>query len=819
MRRFSISLEDRILQMATDDGESRTKTTNQQKQTEAKTDAQKAEEKLNKEVEKGVELNDQLYERLVASIAKSKELFDIKQSIFNLTDEKVELLKAELILQDSYLNDLGLNVEHQEKLVKLLEKEGLQSKQKLAIEEEIKKLVSIREEQLVRMKELGGDYNLDLKTQTKEMEKALELARDAQASTEDRLIALKKIKEFSEADKATTQKAVKLQDKIDGMTGKISKNLGISAKFTDTKLGNFTSMVGEAKKLGGGDGLGLVESMLGKSILQMFSFKNMVAMVAEKTFEIAMNIEKASKELGKATGFGNAFSNTLRDTANNLTLMGGDEGTAKEAISSLVNEFSAFNPEAQVTNEYLATTVGRLGMIGVSGATSAKMIDHFNKVMGMTAKQSADTTAQISMMGKAIGVTASKMATDFQSASGRLTIYGDDNIKVFKDLAAQAKATGLEVNKLIEVSKGYDKFDSAAEKVGQLNAVLGTNLNTLEMINATDAERVEIIRSQVVASVGNFEGLDKFTKMHVANAMGLSDVAEAQRLLNMSQSEYLKNQSKQKESADIQGELAKMTAELVPTMQKLGIVAMKIFRVFTPLINAFLAIGAGLDWVFSSFAAVTSGMKEATPIIKALSFIIKMGILVGLTAMATTIGPVVGGILALIGVLGGLWEIFHKPGSLSMAGGLMDKTIGKSAKNMGTDLVDAKSKVGELSSEMDSLYDSTHPGGKAIDIKGSTSMNTDGMVSGLTKVKSILSEIANGFYFTGFLAMTTDGSKSSLLLGGSDTMVKSLSEGKLTVDVNMPKISLPEINVKVNVNTEGLKQYFEAIVEDRGLAR
>lgn len=818
MRRFSISLEDRILQMPNDDGESNTKTTNQQKQTEAKTEAQKAEEKLNKEVERGVELNDQLYERLVNSIAKSKELFDIKQSIFSLTDEKVELLKAELALQDSYLNSLGLNVEHQEKLVKLLNKEGLTKEQKLDIEKEISKLVSNREEQLDRISELGKEYNLDLKTQTDEMKIALLVAKNTSATAEQRLLALKKIKEFSEGDKETTQRAAKLQDKLDGMTSKISKNLGISAKFTDTKLGNFTAMVGEAKKLGGGSGIGLVGKMLGKSVGQMFQFKNMAAMVAEKTFEIAMNIEKASKELGKATGFGDAFGITLQDTANNLTLMGGDEGTAKEAISSLVNEFSAFNPKAQETNKYLATTVGRLGMIGVSGATSAKMIDHFNKVMGMTAKQSADTTAQISMMGKAIGVTASKMATDFQSASGRLTIYGDDNIKVFKDLAAQAKATGLEVNKLIEVSKGYDKFDSAAEKVGQLNAVLGTNLNTLEMINATDAERVEIIRSQVVASVGNFEGLDKFTKMHVANAMGLSDVAEAQRLLNMSQSEYLKNSAKQQEAADIQNQLAEATAELVPVMQQLGIIAMKIFRIFSPLISLFVNIADGITYLYTQFAGFFQLAEDGSDILSGIGTILKVIAMAGLALAAGLSFPITA-FIALAAAASELWDIIHKPGSLSMAGGLMDKTIGKSAKNMGTDLVDAKSKVGELSSEMDSLYDSTHPGGKSIDIKGSTSMNTDGMVGGLTKVKSILSEIADGFNFTGFLAMTTDGSKSSLLLGGSDTMVKSLSEGKLTVDVNMPKISLPEINVKVNVNTEGLKQYFEAIVEDRGLAR
>ena len=117
----------------------------------------------------------------------------------------------------------------------------------------------------------------------------------------------------------------------------------------------------------------------------------------------------------------------------------------------------------------------------------------------MTAKQAADTTAQVARMGKEIGISGTKMINDFNAASGRLAIYGEGNIKVFKELAAQAKATGIEMSSLLSISEKFDKFDSAAESVGQLNAVLGTQLSTLEMINASDSEKIMLMKQEVQA--------------------------------------------------------------------------------------------------------------------------------------------------------------------------------------------------------------------------------------------------------------------------------------------------------------------------------
>ena len=85
----------------------------------------------------------------------------------------------------------------------------------------------------------------------------------------------------------------------------------------------------------------------------------------------------------------------------------------------------------------------------------------------MNAKQAADMTAQVARLGKEIGITGTKMINDFKAASGRLAIFGNNNIKVLKGLAAAAKATGIEMQSLISIAQQFDTFDKAADQAGQ----------------------------------------------------------------------------------------------------------------------------------------------------------------------------------------------------------------------------------------------------------------------------------------------------------------------------------------------------------------
>lgn len=517
--------------------------------------------------------------------------------------------------------------------------------------------------------------------------------------------------------------------------------------------------------------------------------------------KMALEVDNLSKNLGAATGFGDQFGDEITNMAQKGNMAGIGFKESAEALKSLTENVSSFNPAAERTNEYMGMTVARLQKLGVGAGESAKAMDFFQRTMGMTGEVAADLTAQIARMGKEIGITGTKMISNFTAASARLAIYGKDNIKVFKELAAQAKATGMEIGSLISISEKFDKFDSAAESAAKLNAVLGTQLSTLQMMNATDSERVMMIKQQVQASVGNFDSLDKFTKMYIAQAMGVKDVAEAQRLLNMSTAEYQKYQQGQQEQADIQAELAEATASLVPMMQQLKLAGVQLMMMLKPLIKFFSAVVSGAS-------AIVSGIGQLFPVFSSGSDAID--ILIGALAagaiawyaFGTAVVTATGGLVLIIPALLALFGAFHKKGSPELwdlpnhaADGYLSMAEGMGAAAMAADATSASLK---------GVHDSFHKaGGQKFSIEAMAKLDTDKIASGITKVKSALMELST-LKIDGFLAMSTDGVSTSMIMG-SKGLISKISEGKLTVDVKMPEMKMPDINVKVYIGDRELR--------------
>ena len=105
---------------------------------------------------------------------------------------------------------------------------------------------------------------------------------------------------------------------------------------------------------------------------------------------------------------------------------------------------------------------------------------------------------------------------------------------------------------------------------------------------------------------------------------------------------------------------------------------------------------------------------------------------------------------------------------------------------------------------MGGLHDTAQKGsGNSFGIQAMASLDTTAIAAGFNNIKSAVMELSN-IKMDGFLAMHTDGSSSSFVMG-SDGLIKSISEGKLIVDVKMPEMKLPEVLVKVFIGDRELK--------------
>jgi hypothetical protein len=97
----------------------------------------------------------------------------------------------------------------------------------------------------------------------------------------------------------------------------------------------------------------------------------------------------------------------------------------------------------------------------------------------------------------------------------------------FKQLAAQAKATGVELSKITAIAEKFDTFESAASAAQGLNAVLGGNfLDSLYMIEEVDpAKRFLAIRDAIFAAGYSAESLadsnNYYLKKSLAATLGI----------------------------------------------------------------------------------------------------------------------------------------------------------------------------------------------------------------------------------------------------------------------------------------------------------
>ena len=768
--------------------------------------------------QKEIEHADAVYERIVKNIEKAKEYYELEKARLGTIEAISELEKQKLKLSESNLNQIGQISEALESILELSEKTEEMDERML---KKANNHLQILEKEIESLKKIQEDTGVQFET-LKQLEELQTKIADAKGKSQELdANAIKDLKEqfklaqrTSQKDIARAQAAEKSQDKIDQIGKKILKNTGLTSNASETMLGQYEGMFEQAKKLGGGDGWGFMYKQMKNTFKSSVNFKNVLYAAVEFSFDLAKQIEKISKDLGVATGYGNVFAHQIQQIGSGLTMLGGDEKTAGEILKTMSDNISSFNPAARKMNVYLAQSIFKLKQYGVSTSTSAKNIDLLQKAMGKTTEQAVEMVSQLAITGRKLGISTDKMVANFGTAYERIALYGAQGKTVFKELSAQVKGTGLEMSRLLEISSKFDTFSGAAEQVAKLNAALGTNLSTLEMLNASDSERIEIIRREVRSSVGNFDNLGKYEKLFIKEAMGVNSVAEAQRLLNMSQAEYLKNTAKQQEAADAQAELARNASELVPALTKLGNLILKFFKLFTPFLNFFAMIGAGIDWVFAKIAELSSGVGgnfERVMVGFKAVFVLAAIAIAGFTA---SIAPAVAVVLAIAAALGTAYELWHKRGSPQLW--ILPKYAGEAYDGLANSMGNATTSIGATAKSLDGLHGSFHSmGGSKVDMTAIAKMDTNKIASEIKSTKSALEELST-LKIDGFVAMTTDGNKTSYAMA-SEGVIKSLSEGRLTVDVNMPEIKMPPVNVAVKVHDQEFKKVIDAQVEKRSV--
>jgi len=197
--------------------------------------------------------------------------------------------------------------------------------------------------------------------------------------------------------------------------------------------------------------------------------------------------------------------------------------------------------------------------------------------MGYSKEGAIDLNKDLAMFAESIGMAPSKFTKEFALNMPKLEVYGNRAVDVFKRLEKQSKASGVGVDELMSATAKMDTFEGAAEAAGQLNAALGgAYFDSLELLNATEDERLDIIKNTINSTGIQFDQLGKFEKRLLAQAAGFEDVAKFERLLN-GETDSLNKQ---------QREFGEVMADSTTIMDSLKAIFMTLIPTISPLIKS-----------------------------------------------------------------------------------------------------------------------------------------------------------------------------------------------------------------------------------------
>ena len=827
---------------------------------------------------------------------------------------KQEIAQQERLLQIAQQT----NKSEEERRKEMLEALGLQAEFNQALKEA---LAAQRE---------GNELQEDQKEQIKDFHKKLKATTGMLSTKYTAAIAeaamnfdgsAEAARELAEAVEAASQAGKNLQEaqnEVSKVAGQVAGKFGLVSDVSGTLVGQVSSIAFSLTKAYDAAGLKGLGGAMGSFLLETFSAEKILASMVQEAMKLAVELDKAGKAFGAATGF--AFGGAqarIQGISKDLVRSGVTMENVGTSIKSLADNFAGFDPRN--INKDMVTTSALLAKIGVGAELSAKSMDFMVTVMGKTEEQSAALTKQLALTGRQIGVSATAMISNFNSAAKKLVEFGPQMVSVFKELSVQAKITGMSMDNLIGIAEKFDTFEGASDQISQMNAVLGTQMSAMDMLNMTHDQRIQTIRNEVKASVGNFDTLDRYTKKYIAQAMGVKDVEEAQRMLNMTND---KTSDKQQKMIQNQEDLKKITEELVPMYDRLKLAFAELVRELDPFITTIISIVEGtaelakngnlekILYLMGGLAVVAIGVGAGMGFAGAQMKLVQLGFLaIGYAITQLTTGQ--GGWLALlIGVIlltAAFFALKSQTAEVTTSMNIMKMLFGSKInplfvqsfafmaigvlalalafKIMGIQGIAAGYALGvvfagmalvifALSFLVDSISNLLNSLTGSVDILPLVAMGIlgiaysvgalgmavllsmsaimflmvsmttlgglfagigmfmgisalEGVGSSMDRIGSGMDKFANGLSKVkeaaigmkgitdkAFMAFTTDGSKTSAIISSTD-IVKNMVLGKMTVDVKIPEIEIPQVTVNIYMDGSLISNsLYETILEN-----
>ena len=389
--------------------------------------------------------------------------------------------------------------------------------------------------------------------------------------------------------KQTRDKNLKNLDKSKKRLGDIAKRmggiLGIGNRLGDTMTGGILVAAKD------------IAIVLKESTLSMDNFADGAQKAALNMGDLGLGFliglaEEAAyaqdalrAEFVRSTGATREFSQSVVDASDEMREMGLNMDAAGAASTLMYRSVTAFRDATPEARKEAAVFVGTLTELGINGQAAAENMQLLTMGMDQSLDQAQETTKALRRFAISINMDVNQAMEDFNDLAPELLAHGGKMQKVFKNLAKTSINTGLSMQTLVDVASQFDTFEGAATAVGKLNGLLGgPYLNSIEMVYATEDERLKLMQRAMRASGRQFKDLSRYEKKSVAAAAGFKSVGDALYFFNK---EAMDPQARKahEDGIERQKSLTEAARDAKPAMERMQLAIMKLTVSLEPLLH------------------------------------------------------------------------------------------------------------------------------------------------------------------------------------------------------------------------------------------
>jgi len=244
--------------------------------------------------------------------------------------------------------------------------------------------------------------------------------------------------------------------------------------------------------------------------------------LAGEIVKLTVTLDDLQKDVGRTTGMFTHLGANVQGIARQFRDLGVTYERTAKAMIALDKGFSQLNTTTRAQQYTLLRFTHQMENLGVSADVTGKSLEVFARGTFSTQESAIRATKSIIQFSREIRYKGgpAQMAADIMAIGPMLNKYGSATEATLKQMAVQARKTGLEMKQIFDVSDQMDTFEDASEMVGRLNANFGLGLNAVTLMQANEAERRQIVVDRFQSMYGTFDNLDRRQKQTMGQVLG-----------------------------------------------------------------------------------------------------------------------------------------------------------------------------------------------------------------------------------------------------------------------------------------------------------